>query len=117
MSEQQQYQTVPSNSPATAAMVLGIIGVVFGMIPLFGLIAFPMAVLAIIFGWVGLRKLGRGETPKGKGAAMTGIITGVLAFILAIVGMNIVSDGLDDISNELDELERELDDFDDEFGS
>lgn len=111
MSDQtQQYQTVPGNGSATAAMVLGIIGAVLALIPILGLIAFPLGVLAIIFGVVGLRKHGK-ETPKGKGAAITGLVTGVLAFILAIVGMSIVSDGLDDISDSLDEFEQELDDL------
>lgn len=112
MSEQpqQQYQTVPSNTPATASMVLGIVGAVLALVPILGLFAFPMGVLAIIFGFVGLRKHGR-ETPKGKGAAITGLVLGVLAFILAIVGMNIVDTAFSDLESDLEEIGQDLEDL------
>lgn len=107
---QPQYQVVPGNGPATASMVLGIIGVVLALIPILGLIAFPMGVLAIIFGFVGLRKYGK-ETPKGKGASITGLVLGVLCFVLAIVGMNVVDDAFDQFDQDMQDIQDDLDDL------
>src|SRR5436305_5330947 len=42
-----------SNGLAVAALVLGIIGVVVGLIPLFFFIALPLGVLAFVFGLIG----------------------------------------------------------------
>ena len=58
-----------------AAMILGILSLVFCC---FGKYTIVLAVLAIIFGIIGLKK-------PGKGMAITGIVTGTLGCILAIV--------------------------------
>lgn len=109
------YQVVPGNGPATAAMVLGIVGVVLAMIPILGLFALPLGVLAIVFGAVGLRKHGK-ETPKGKGAAITGLVLGVLCFALAIFGMTVVNDAMNEVDGAFEQLDRDLQELEQELG-
>ncbi|SDD43518.1 hypothetical protein [Glycomyces harbinensis] len=73
------------NGFGVTALVLGLVGlIVFSWIPGINLFtAIPLAVLAIIFGIVALAKAGsRGG--KGKGTGGTGLITGLLAVIVAI---------------------------------
>lgn len=41
---------------AEAALVLGVVGAVVGLIPILGLIALPLGVLAVIFGFIGRRR-------------------------------------------------------------
>ena len=65
------------NGLGTAGLVLGIIGVVFCWSPL----GFVLGVLAIIFGSVGLGRSKRGEA-SNRGAAMAGLILGILAIVL-----------------------------------
>jgi uncharacterized membrane protein len=86
------YQSVvrpPSNGMAVTALVLGIVAIVFGIwipIPLFGLfmmfVAFLPAVLAVVFGHVGLRTSAKNGV--GRGAAITGLILGYLVVALSI---------------------------------
>lgn len=61
---------------AVAALVLGIIGLVFGLIPFFGWFMFPIWILAIIFGAIGLKK------EQGKGMSLAGLIMGSSALLL-----------------------------------
>jgi uncharacterized membrane protein YvbJ len=54
---------------AIAALVMGILSfVVFG----------PLAVLAIIFGVIGLNQTGKDPTLKGKGMAVAGLVMGII---------------------------------------
>ena len=69
-------------SLAIASMVLGIVGVLTSIIPIAGLIP---GTLAIIFAETFLRRLPRWSKKKrGKGAAITGLITGIVVAVIAI---------------------------------
>ncbi len=79
----------PSNGMAVTALVLGIVAIVFGIwipIPIFGLfmmfVAFLPAVLAIVFGHVGLNNSARAGV--GRGGALTGLVLGYLVVALSI---------------------------------
>ncbi|MFC7218286.1 DUF4190 domain-containing protein [Streptomyces polyrhachis] len=71
----------PQNGLSTAAMIVGIVGVVLSL----ALIGLPLGILALIFGIVGLRRARRGRSTN-RGQALTGVILGPLA-ILASAGM------------------------------
>lgn len=96
----------PGNGMAVAALVLGVVGAVFGLIPLLFFVAFPLGVLAIVFGIAGRRKAKRGAS--GKGMSTAGVILGVVAFALAIAGIVIVDDAVTDLDEELDEIGEDL---------
>ncbi|MEX2457762.1 MAG: DUF4190 domain-containing protein [Actinomycetota bacterium] len=65
--------------------MLGIIGVVFGFIPLTAFIALICGVLALVFGGIG-----RGR-PVNRGMATAGMVLGGVAVVLAIVGFVILA--------------------------
>ncbi|MFC4075469.1 hypothetical protein [Salinithrix halophila] len=71
-------QTPEGNGLATAALVLGIIGLVIGIIPFVGWLVFPLWILAIIFGAIGARKKIK------KGQAIAGIVLGTGTFVLKV---------------------------------
>lgn len=73
----------PSNGMAIAALILGIGSLVFCWIPFLGLACIPFALVAIVLGFVGLSAAGRLGT--GKGLAVAGIATGVVAIAVAIL--------------------------------
>ena len=79
-----QGQVAPQgNGLAVAALVTGILGVLVGWIPCVGwVIGTLLAVLAIIFGFVGKSKASQGA-PHG-GLAIAGLATGFLALIISI---------------------------------
>lgn len=72
-----------SNGPAIAALVTGIIALLLSWIPGINLVAFVLAIAALITGFIGLKHAGRPDT-GGRGMAITGLVTGVLAIIVGV---------------------------------
>lgn len=77
----QQVVRAPANGIAVAALVLGIVAIVLGVwmiIPIvglfFGFVSFVPAVLAVVFGVLGLRQSSR--VGVGRGSAIGGLATG-----------------------------------------
>ena len=85
-----QQVVVVKNGMATAALVLGIVGIVLTFIPLF--IGYFLGglpdILAVIFGIVGIVK--SGPTGVGRGAAVTGLVLGGAAIILMFFGAGLI---------------------------
>ncbi|MBA7578872.1 hypothetical protein ES708_20738 [subsurface metagenome] len=63
---------------AIAALVMGIVGVIF-----FG----PLAILAIIFGAIGISQIGKDPSLKGRGMAVAGLVLGIIAGAFWIIGL------------------------------
>ena len=81
----------PTNGMAVTSLVLGIVAIVTGIwipIPILGLVmmfwAFLPAVLAVIFGHVGLRNATR-LGGIGRGASLTGLILGYVTLGLSVI--------------------------------
>lgn len=74
----------PSNGLGTTALVLGILAILLAFVPILGFISYPLAILGIVFGLVGLRRVSR-RTATNRGVALAGLITSVLGFVLVIV--------------------------------
>ncbi|MCF7928191.1 MAG: DUF4190 domain-containing protein [Spirochaetales bacterium] len=62
---------------ATAALVLGIVGVVFSWVPILN---FILGALAIILGALGMKK-----TPEKKGMAIAGLVLGIVTVVVGII--------------------------------
>jgi hypothetical protein len=73
------------NGIALAAMVCGIVSVVVGWGPYVFWAGAVLAVLALIFGLVGLRRAR--ETGHRKGFAIAGVVTGAFGIPIAVVGL------------------------------
>ena len=78
------------NGMAVAALTLGIIGALVGLIPILAVPALICGLLALVFGFVGL-SIAKNPLRSGKGMAIAGIILGTAAVALAIVGFVIVN--------------------------
>lgn len=85
----------PSNGLAVAALVVGIVGAVFGLIPLFFFISLPLGVLALIFGLVGIRKASKGG--RRMGMAIAGTVLGLVSAGLGVIGFVIVDEAVEDL--------------------
>ena len=72
-----------SNGMATAALVIGVIGLILAFIPIIGMISWILSPLAIIFGAVGLNAVNK--TGVGKGGAITGIVTGIIGLLICLL--------------------------------
>jgi hypothetical protein len=73
--------TAPRNGYGTTALVVGIVGLVFCWVPVFGII---LAGVAILFGILALGRVKRGEaTNHGHGVA--GVVLGSIAALIGII--------------------------------
>lgn len=87
----QQVVRAPSNGSAVASLVLGIVAIVIGIwipVPVLGLVmmflAFAPALLAVIFGHVGLGYAAR-VGGIGRGGALTGLILGYVTLAISVI--------------------------------
>lgn len=75
----------PRNGSGTAALVLGLVAVVFGFVPIVGLfIAAPSAPLALALGLIGVVRAERGVATN-KRVALAGSILGGVASVAMVV--------------------------------
>jgi len=70
----------PASGAATASMILGIVGLVFGCF----LCGIP-SVLAIIFGHIGLNQT-KNDVKSGRGQAIAGLVMGYVLIVPTIIG-------------------------------
>jgi len=68
-----------------AGMICGIVGIVFAFIPCMFFIAWPLGILGIIFGGIGLSNANKNPNKEGKRMAITAIVLGVLSLIVPII--------------------------------
>jgi hypothetical protein len=79
------YQTArPRNGMGTAAMVLGILGLVLVVLIFFSPLGAVLGLLAVAFGVVGLLRANRGEADN-RGQALTGLVTGAVALVIGVL--------------------------------
>jgi Domain of unknown function (DUF4190) len=101
--------STPRNGMGTAALILGVIGLVLAVVVIGGL----LGLVAVVLGIVGLGRARRGEATN-RGVAVAGIVTGALAVVLAGIivaaGAAFWSENKDEIDNFGDCLEQADDD-------
>jgi uncharacterized membrane protein HdeD (DUF308 family) len=72
------------NGMGVAALVIGVVALVLALLVLFFPIAAILGIVAIILGLIGMGRASRGEADN-RGQAIAGLVTGLLALVIAIV--------------------------------
>jgi hypothetical protein len=106
--QQVVYAQLPQqrgNGMATAGFVCGLLGAIFGAIPFVFWIAFPLAVLGIVFSVIGLRRANREPERGGRGLSIAGLVLGIIGLILAILWVVFIAAALEETEDILDELD------------
>ncbi|MFZ3558014.1 MULTISPECIES: DUF4190 domain-containing protein [unclassified Streptomyces] len=98
--QQQPPQQVARNGLGTAALILGVIGALSGLIPLMFWLAGILGVIALILGLTGRGRAKRGEATN-KGIALAGTILGLAAMGLAVFGAYTTFKAVDDAVDEI----------------
>jgi hypothetical protein len=73
----------PQNGFGTAAFVLGLLGLLFSFIPIIGVIAWPLVLLALVFGGIGIAKAGSGRATN-RGLAIAGLACAAFGLLICI---------------------------------
>jgi hypothetical protein len=71
------------NGMGTAALVLGVVGLVLVLLLLFSPIGAFLGLLAVLFGILGIMRASRGEADN-RGQAVAGLVTGAIALLVGI---------------------------------
>lgn len=74
----------PKNGFGTTALVLGIVGTVFAVIPLIGVVAWPMVIVGLVLGILGILRA-RAGVATNKGVAISGTVLSAVGLALCIL--------------------------------
>lgn len=74
----------PRNGAGTAALVLGILAVVLAWIPFLGFASYALALVGLILGVLGLRRLPRGSAIAGTALSAVGLVSVILATVVYV---------------------------------
>ncbi len=75
---------------AIASLIFGILSLIIGWIPVFGWLIF---VLAIVLGFIALRKIKQDKSLTGSGLAIAGIVLGFISFVIFILFFGLIFAG------------------------
>lgn len=90
----------PRNGFGITALVLALVGLVFGLVPFTGFLALILGMLAVLFGLLGWSRARKGIATN-SGMAGTGTFLGVAAAVLGIWGMTILFGAVDKLGKDL----------------
>jgi hypothetical protein len=106
---QSPQQAAPRNGMGITALVLGLVGVFLGMLILLFWLSWIPALLAVIFGFVGLGHVKKG-TANNRGVALSGMILGMVGILLATgTGIFAVTSIQDRVHDSILEIEGQDD--------
>lgn len=94
-------QQAPSNGLGVAALVLGILAIVLAFVPILGFASYPLALVGIVLGAVGLarvrarRATNRGVTVAGLVLSIVGLVCVIIATVLYVGAINAGVQGVD----------------------
>lgn len=93
----------PRNGLGIAALCLGIVGILFGLVPFTGFLAFALGAVGVILGLVGLGRA-RKKLATNLKTAVSGTVLSLIAVALGIWGMVIVFTGLNQLAEDLENI-------------
>src|SRR5262245_65989846 len=90
----------PKNGFAITALVVGLVGIVFALVPLTGFIAVILGLIGLVFGLVNIGRIRRGRS-TAKTMTWFGSMISTLALAGGIGGMVVGFNAADDLDNDL----------------
>ncbi|MEU4444407.1 MmpS family transport accessory protein [Actinosynnema sp. NPDC050801] len=92
------------NAPGTAGFVLGLLGLVFGFVPVVGVVAWPLVVVGLGLGLLGLVRVNRGQADN-RGLAVAGIALSAIGLAVCVAWVALLGGASSDAENALDDLQ------------
>jgi len=100
----------PRNGFAITALVLGIVGILFGLIPLTGFIAFILGATGLVFALSNRGRIKRGRSDAKKMTIFGGVLSAI-ALALGIWGMIILFTAVDQFGEDMEDIGNDLDSY------
>ncbi|HEU0042601.1 MAG TPA: DUF2510 domain-containing protein [Jiangellaceae bacterium] len=97
----------PRNGLGIAGLILGIVGSLFGLVPLTFWIAGILGVIGLILAIVGVSRVKKKQATN-RGTAWAGVVTSVIALILSVVGVVIVVNAVDQLDQDLQDISDQV---------
>lgn len=97
----------PRNGLGIAALTLGVVAAITGLIPLMWLLALPAGIIGLTLGFAGRKRVKRGRADNG-GMTWAGIVLSAVGTVLALIGMVVFFNALSDFSKSMDDLSTQL---------
>lgn len=92
------------NGLGIAALCCGVAGILAGLVPILFVATAALGLLAIVFGIFAIHHVSTGKS-SNRVISIGGLVTGVIAFGLAVWGVSVIFAGLAALSHDLDELD------------
>ncbi len=96
------------NAPGAAGFALGLLGLVFTSIPAVGVVAWPLVVVGLGLGLLGLVRVARGQAGN-KGLAVAGVVLSALGLVVCVAWAALFGKAASDAENALDDLQAQAD--------
>jgi hypothetical protein len=95
----QQPAQQPRNGLGTAGFVLGLVGLVFSLIPLVGVVAWPLVILGVIFSAIGFART-RSGAATNKGLSIAGLVVSIVGLVICILWVAVFNKAANDVANQ-----------------
>ncbi|RZT87658.1 hypothetical protein EV383_4584 [Pseudonocardia sediminis] len=86
-----------NNGLGTASLVLGLLGAIFALLPIIGVIAWPMVIIGLVLGLIGVTRAQKGEADN-KGVAIAGVVLSAVGLMLCFAWVALFSSAADSAS-------------------
>lgn len=107
-STETRYSVEPRNGLGLAAIILGVMGLLFGLVPLVGgFFAIGLGLTGMILGFAGRGRVKRGTATNRK-TTWAGIVTSLLAVALGIFATVQVFSAVEEFGEDMEEIEQEF---------
>ncbi|WP_179300877.1 DUF2510 domain-containing protein [Rhodococcus sp. ACPA4] len=100
------------NGFGLASLILGIVGLLFCLMPITGFIGFILGVIGLTLGFAGISRCRKNKATNKK-TAISGTIVSALSAIFGIVGIVMFFTAVDQLGDDLDEIGTNLQDYSD----
>lgn len=78
----------PRNGLGITGFVLGLLAALFSLIPIIGVIAWPLSILGLVFGILGILRTGKGMATN-KGMAIAGTVLAAIGLVICVLWLGL----------------------------
>ncbi|MEU6131114.1 DUF4190 domain-containing protein [Saccharopolyspora sp. NPDC047091] len=91
--------TTPKNGLGTAGFVLGLLALLFSFIPIIGLIAWPLGILGLVFGVIGIIRA-RNGLANNQGMAITGTVLAGIGLVICFAWVGLFGSAVNEAAKQ-----------------